>query len=90
MNEHVKSVKVEQGSDGHEYLLRTQLVSVNFYLYRTSPATESRIVLQEFNGPLILPKDRGHQMFISGEEPQPVSRKEFGSMYFTQGATLSA
>ncbi|MGD0923405.1 MAG: hypothetical protein ABSA70_16825 [Terriglobia bacterium] len=77
INEHVSSVKVEQGSDGHVYLLRTQLVSVNFYLYPTYPATECRIVLQEFNGPLILPKDRGHQMFIPGEEPQSVSKKDF-------------
>jgi hypothetical protein len=77
INEHLKSVKVEQGSDGYEYLLRTQLVSVNFYLYPTYPATESRIVLQEFNGPLVLPKDRGHQMFITGEEPQSILKREF-------------
>ncbi len=77
MNEHLTSVKVEQGSDGHEYLLRTQLVSVNFYLYSTSPATQSRIVLQEFNGPLILPKDRGHRGFVIGEEPQSISTKKF-------------
>ncbi|MBI4444310.1 MAG: hypothetical protein HY645_00255 [Acidobacteria bacterium] len=76
-SQNLASVKLEQGSDGHEYLLRTQHVSVNFYLYITSPVTDSRIVLQEFNGPLILPKDRGRRMFVPGEEPQVISKKEF-------------
>jgi hypothetical protein len=77
IGEHITSVKVEQGSDGHEYLLRTQLVSVNFYLYPTLPATESRIVVQEFDGPLILPKDRGHRMFVPGDEPRSISKRDF-------------
>lgn len=77
INDHLASVKVEQGSDGHEYVLGTQLVSVNFYLYPTNPATKSRIVLQEFNGRLILPQDRAWYRYSSGEGPQSVSTKEF-------------
>lgn len=74
---HLTAIKIEQGSDGHEYLLRTDRVSLNFYLYPTYPVTESRIVVQEFDGALILPKDRGRRMFVAGEEPRQVSKKEF-------------
>lgn len=74
---HLTAIKIERGSDGHEYLLRTDRVSLNFYLYPTYPVTESRIVVQEFDGALILPKDRGHRMFVAGEEPRQVSKKEF-------------
>lgn len=74
---HLTTLKLEHGADNHEYVIRTDRVSLNFYLYATSPATESRIVVQEFDGPLILPKDRGHRMFVHGEEPRTVSKKEF-------------
>lgn len=77
IQQHLTAIKLEQGCDGHAYLIRTDRVSLNFYLYRTLPVTESRIVVQEFDGALILPKDRSHRMFVIGEEPRQVSKKEF-------------
>ena len=69
--------KLERGADSHEYVIRTDRVSLNFYLYITSPVTQSRIIVQEFDGPLILPGQRSSRMFIPGEEPCSVSKVEF-------------
>src|ERR1041385_5878125 len=65
----------------HEYLIRTDRVSVNFYLHTTYPVTDSRIVVQEFDGALILPKDRGRRMFVADEEPRQVARAQFNFDY---------
>lgn len=71
------SIKLETGADGHEYVIRTGEVSLNFYLYPTSPITESRVVVQEFNAPLILLQDRARRMYVHGEEPKVISKREF-------------
>jgi hypothetical protein len=71
------TIKLASGSDANEYVIRTERVSLNFYLYPTFPATDSHLVVQEFNGPIILPADRSRRMFIPGEEPRQISRREF-------------
>jgi hypothetical protein len=70
-------VRLERGADTHEYVIRTERVSLNFYLYVTTPVTESRIVVQEFNGALILPQHRGQRMYIHGEGPSVISKTDF-------------
>ena len=69
-------LKIEIGFDGSAYTLRTMQMSVNFYLYSAQPATESRIVVQDWNGRLILPED-GACMYPSGYEPQSLGKREF-------------
>jgi hypothetical protein len=76
LSRELSALKVERGFDGRVYTLRTQHMSVNFYFYQTQPATESRIVIQEFNGRLILPQD-GACMHFPGNEPQVLGKKEF-------------
>lgn len=70
------TIKIAHGSDGHEYVVRTDRASLNFYLYATFPVTESRIAVQEFDGPLIVPGRRGASVYI-GEEPRRISKHEF-------------
>jgi hypothetical protein len=74
---HLTTMKLQHGADDHEYVIRTERVALNFYLYVTSPVTESRIVVQEFDGPLISPKDRANRMYLPGEGPRPISKSEF-------------
>src|SRR5262249_28452239 len=62
---------------GHAVVIRTSDVSMQFYLHRSFPITESRIVIRRFNGPLILPKDRGRRTFAPGDEPQEIHEEEF-------------
>ena len=73
--------KLDFGSDDHEYVIPTERVALNFYLYVTSPVTNSRIVVQEFDRPLILPKDRASRMYIPDEEPHSISKSEFHFEY---------
>jgi hypothetical protein len=74
---HLTTIKLEHGADDHEYVIRTEQVAINFYLYVTWPVTESRIVVQEFDGPLLLPSNRANRMYIPGEEPRAISKSEF-------------
>lgn len=76
VNRELTTLKVERGFDGRAYTIRTQHMSVNLYLYQSQPATESRIVVQEWNGRLILPQD-GLCMYSPGYEPQNLGKKEF-------------
>ena len=75
--ERFPSLKLEYGFEGHDVVIRTSDVNMNFYLHRTLPITESRIVIRHFNGPLILPKDRHRRMFAPGDEPQEIHKEEF-------------
>jgi hypothetical protein len=87
LNGKVTTLKIERGFDGHAYTLRTQQMSVNFYLYPTQPATESRIVVREWNGRLILPQD-GACMYPSGYEPLTLEKREFYFDYQTASLRL--
>jgi hypothetical protein len=69
------TIKLEHGTDGHTYIIRSDRVSLNFYLYTTAPVTKSCIVVQEFDAPLILPGS--NRMYIPGEGPREISRKKF-------------
>ena len=71
------TVRLEHGADPQGYIIRTERVSLNFYLYPTSPVTESRIVVQEFDGSLILPQHRGQRAYLPGEGPRAVSKANF-------------
>lgn len=71
------TIELRHGSDNHEYLIRTERASLNFCLYVTFPITESRIVVREFDGALILPEDRAHFMFVHGEEPRSISKTNY-------------
>ena len=75
LNKALTALKIEHSSDGHDYLLKTSGVSLNFYLYPTYPPTQSRIVIQEWNGPLILHGDRGRRMFFPGDEPKAIAKE---------------
>jgi hypothetical protein len=74
---HLSTITLTQGSDGHEYIVRTERASISFNVYVTFPVTESRIIVQEFDRPLILPQDRGRRGFFPGEEPRQISKREF-------------
>jgi hypothetical protein len=74
---HLSTIKLTNGSDSHEYVIRTERASLNFYLYATCPVNESRIVVQEFDGSLILPGDRGRRMYVGGEGPRRISERTF-------------
>ena len=74
---HLTTIKLAHGADGHEYIIRTERASLNFYLYATAPFTDSRIVVQEFDGSLIFPGDRGGCTFVHGEGPRRVSERGF-------------
>jgi hypothetical protein len=78
---YLTTIRLEHGADSREYVLRTERVSLNFYLYETFPVTESRLVVKEFDGPLILPKDRGRRASIPGEEPRAISETKFNFDY---------
>jgi hypothetical protein len=65
---HLSTIKLSCGSDASEYVIRTARVSLNFCLYIAFPPTESRIVVQEFDRPLILPGTRSGT-FIGGHGP---------------------
>jgi len=69
------AIKVDHGDDGDVYLIRTEEVSLNFYLYIRFPVTASRIVVQEFDAPQILPKDRAHYVMV--RNPRSISKEEF-------------
>jgi hypothetical protein len=71
------TIKLEYGSDNQGYIIRAVEVGLNFYLYPTVPVTQSRIVVQEWDGPLILPANRGRQMDVIGGEPRVIAKYEF-------------
>jgi hypothetical protein len=71
------TIKLEYGNDSNGYIIRADAVGLNFYLHTTVPVTESRIVVQEFDGPLILPANRGRYMHVIGEEPRVIAKSEF-------------
>jgi hypothetical protein len=77
------TIRLEYGADSHEYVIRTEAISLNFYLHATAPATQSRIVIQRFDAPLILPSDRSRRMFLPGESPRMISKEEFFFDYDT-------
>lgn len=70
------TVKIESAGDGSQYVVRTDKVSFNFYIYPTFPVTDSKLVVQHFNRPLILPGTRD-RMYIPGEEPRVREKSEF-------------
>src|SRR5260370_1552099 len=74
---HLTTINLEHGADNREYVIRTEQAALNFYPYFTSPATQSRIVVQEFDRALMLPDERANRMYIPGEEPHPISKSEF-------------
>ncbi len=77
------TIRLECGADTNEYVIRTEAISLNFYLHATSPVTQSRIVIQEFDAPVILPADHSRRMFLPREGPRVISKKEFYFDYDT-------
>ena len=69
------TIPLQYGSEKNLYVIRTDRVSLNYYLYATTPVTESRIVVQEFNGMLILPQDRSR--YFVGDGPQSISKTNY-------------
>lgn len=78
LNAKLTTLKIEHGIE-HGYLLRTHDVSINFYLHVTQPITDSRIVIKEWMGSLILPQDRQ----IYSRQPQVLAEKKFYFDYQT-------
>lgn len=68
-------VKVEYGLRGNEGVLRTDRVSVNLYPPLGFGVSESHLLIQEWNGPLILPQEEGRKRYI--QHPVCVRRREF-------------
>jgi hypothetical protein len=57
------------------YVIRTDRVSLSFYLDVDAPVTKSRIVVEEFDAPLILSEE--HRMYFPGEGPRKISSKNY-------------
>jgi hypothetical protein len=79
LQSHLTTIKLERGADSREYVIRSEKASLGFYLYTTAPVTQSRIVVREFDAPLILPGSRN--MYLPGEGPHEISKKEFSFDY---------
>lgn len=77
LNGQLKTIQIGLGLDGLGCTLRTNHVGVNCYLYVTQPSIQSRIVVQDWNGPILLPDERGRLMFPLGSEPKSIAKKEF-------------
>jgi hypothetical protein len=58
-SEHLTDFKIQFGFDGNVFTMRSKNVAVNMYSYSTYPITDARIVVQEFDGQLTLPQERG-------------------------------
>ena len=69
------TIKLEHGCNARDYIIRSDQVSLLFYLHITVPATESHIVLREFDGALALPGSS--RMYFPGEGPREIAKQEF-------------
>jgi hypothetical protein len=72
---HLTTLKLEHRSDGRTFGMRTNQIGLNFCLATSFPVTKSRIIIGDFDAPVILPGEQ--RMFIPGEGPRKISGEEF-------------
>jgi hypothetical protein len=73
----LSALKIEANFDGRTYAVRTEHVSINFYLHCAYPATNSRIILGEFKGALIF----SNEQKMYSRNPVRLSTKEYNFDY---------
>ena len=70
------TINLESGADARVYIIRSERASLSFCLLNVSaPVTESCIVVEEFDRPLILPGS--NYMYFPGEGPRKISEEKF-------------
>jgi hypothetical protein len=74
------TLKIEKSFDGHEYMIRTEQVGMNVFLHPAHPVTNTRIVVLEFDSPLIFHDERK----AYSRKPELLSKREYHFDY--QGA----
>jgi hypothetical protein len=80
LREELPSLQLEYGAQGNDFAARGKGTSINGYGYQTYPITESRFVVREFKGRLILPTERGKGY---SREPREIGKMEFYFDYDT-------
>jgi ElaB/YqjD/DUF883 family membrane-anchored ribosome-binding protein len=76
-NQYLGDAPLEKGVESGVFTVRAKNVTVNIYTYATYPITDALVAIQEFDGRLLLPNERG----MYRRDPKVISKTKFNFDY---------